>query len=147
MLTLTVQEATMRYPNIGVVNPNHAAFRVRRGQMQIALDFFRNILHWYVSRRRPKGNWGEAKFVFPDDGSLWAVQLTDEYSHSARPTTYSASHLALEVDSPKQAAEDIKEWALGMGYSCKIEPADRKKTKWFVQLSSFLTFELELVPH
>lgn len=135
----------MRRLQIGVAKPNHAAFRVRRGQMKNALDFFQEVLGWDVSDRIVSGEWGEARFVLPSRGADFSVQLTDYFDHADRAVTYSGTHLGLTVNNAIMTAAKILEWAKEQNISCRVEPANEEKSKWFVGLPDWFTFEFEFI--
>jgi len=136
----------MDHPYIGPVTLNHPAFLVMKGEMESALSFFSKVFGWITDDERViSGDWGQARFLFPNISSMVCVQLTEHKNMPARPTTFSGTHLGVNVDNAEEAAKAIEAWAKEVGKSCIIEPANPAGDKWFIKLNTLFTFKIELV--
>lgn len=134
---------------IGPTKVDHHAYLVRTGQLNEAVRFFVDQLHWVEHRPAVKGDWGTARFV-RQPNTVSVIQLSEYLSRSPKLLECSDDqHLAIAVMivSAEAAIDAILDWAdaNGLAEDMYAEKASANGTKWFVHIPALFTFALEIV--
>jgi hypothetical protein len=113
--------------------------------MRGAVFFFTNHLGWIEdTESRVEGDWGCARFVRPKNQKV-RVQLTEELDHPDDPAILPGAHLGIKVFDADLTAHEVEKWAGFAGMTARIEPANKERTKWFVEIPALFTFKLEFI--
>lgn len=135
---------------LGPAIPSHFAFQVRTGMMEESIHFF-ELLGWIEVREAiVRDDWGQARFITPDENGNFYIQLTELSGEDPSKLEMTENHLAIHFDSstPKEAADAIFFWASSSpstGQDAAIESANKMGTKWFVYIPSLFKFAIEIV--